>query len=171
MPLKSIRQALNEALAQEMRRDPTIIVIGEDVAGGAGSEGQRDAYGDVLGVTGQERCADGVRVGSRELEAGLAGDLAEEAVGHLEQDAGAVAGVRLGSRGTAVLQVAQRGERLGDDVVARDTGKRRDERDTAGVVLVLSVVQALRSGASEQTCGWPECGRRECAHLHSPVVV
>ncbi len=51
MPQKSIRQALNEALAQEMRRDPNIVVIGEDVAGGAGSEGQRDAYGGVLGVT------------------------------------------------------------------------------------------------------------------------
>src|SRR5437764_13539095 len=51
MPMKSIRQALNEALRQEMRRDPTIIVIGEDVAGGAASEGQRDAYGGVLGVT------------------------------------------------------------------------------------------------------------------------
>src|ERR1700682_3117411 len=51
MPLKSIRHALNEALAQERRRDPRIIVIGEDVAGGAGSEGQRDAYGGVLGVT------------------------------------------------------------------------------------------------------------------------
>ena len=34
-----------------MRRDPRVIVIGEDVAGGAGSEGQRDAYGGVLGVT------------------------------------------------------------------------------------------------------------------------
>src|SRR6188474_2297002 len=43
MPQKTIRQ--------EMRRDPTIIVIGEDVAGGAGSEGQPDAYGGVLGVT------------------------------------------------------------------------------------------------------------------------
>ena len=51
MPQKSIRQALNEALAQEMRRDPTVIVIGEDVAGGAATEGQRDAYGGVLGVT------------------------------------------------------------------------------------------------------------------------
>src|ERR1700741_1909032 len=51
MALKSIRQALNEAIAQEMRRDPHVIVIGEDVAGGAGTEGQRDAYGGVLGVT------------------------------------------------------------------------------------------------------------------------
>src|SRR5271170_6902631 len=51
MPQKSIRQALNEALAQEMRRDPRVVVIGEDVAGGAGTDGQRDAYGGVLGVT------------------------------------------------------------------------------------------------------------------------
>src|SRR5204862_4084552 len=51
MPQKSIRQALNEALRQEMRRDLRIIVIGEDVAGGAATEGQRDAYGGVLGVT------------------------------------------------------------------------------------------------------------------------
>src|ERR1700680_5035828 len=51
MPQKSIRQALNEALAQEMRGDPTIVVIGEDVAGGAATEGQRDAYGGVLGLT------------------------------------------------------------------------------------------------------------------------
>src|SRR6201984_1360556 len=51
MALKSIREALNEALAQEMRRDPRVVVIGEDVAGGAGSQGQRDAYGGVLGVT------------------------------------------------------------------------------------------------------------------------
>src|SRR5258705_12936380 len=51
MPQKSIRQALNEALRQEMRRDPRVVVIGEDVAGGAGSQGQRDAYGGGLGVT------------------------------------------------------------------------------------------------------------------------
>ncbi len=51
MPQKSMRQAINEALRLEMRRDPTVIVIGEDVAGGAGCEGQDDAYGGVLGVT------------------------------------------------------------------------------------------------------------------------
>jgi acetoin:2,6-dichlorophenolindophenol oxidoreductase subunit beta len=50
MPQKSIRQALNEALRQEMRRDPRIILIGEDIADRAGTEGQRDAYGGVAGI-------------------------------------------------------------------------------------------------------------------------
>jgi len=35
MPQKSIRQVLNEAPRQEMRRDPRIIMIGEDIARGA----------------------------------------------------------------------------------------------------------------------------------------
>lgn len=51
MAKKTFRQAINEALAQEMRRDPTVIVMGEDVAGGQGGSGQIDAFGGVLGVT------------------------------------------------------------------------------------------------------------------------
>src|SRR5882672_9305375 len=34
-----------------MRRDPTVVIIGEDVAGGAGGTGVDDAYGGVMGVT------------------------------------------------------------------------------------------------------------------------
>jgi len=45
------REAVNEALAQEMERDETVIVMGEDNAGGAGSPGEDDAWGGVLGVT------------------------------------------------------------------------------------------------------------------------
>src|SRR5436853_6889425 len=45
------REALNEALAQEMERDPSVIVMGEDNAGGQGSPGDEDAWGGVLGVT------------------------------------------------------------------------------------------------------------------------
>ena len=45
------QQAINEALDQEMSRDQNVIVMGEDVAGGAGSPGERDAWGGVLGVT------------------------------------------------------------------------------------------------------------------------
>ncbi|QFU92218.1 alpha-ketoacid dehydrogenase subunit beta [Amycolatopsis sp. YIM 10] len=47
----SYREAINEALAQEMERDESVIVLGEDNAGGAGSPGEDDAWGGVLGVT------------------------------------------------------------------------------------------------------------------------
>ena len=33
----SYQQAINEALAQEMRRDPSVFIMGEDNAGGAGA--------------------------------------------------------------------------------------------------------------------------------------
>lgn len=47
----SYREALNEALAQEMERDESVIVLGEDNAGGEGAPGEPDAWGGVLGVT------------------------------------------------------------------------------------------------------------------------
>ena len=45
------QQAINESLVQEMTRDPSVIVMGEDNAGGEGSPGEMDAWGGVLGVT------------------------------------------------------------------------------------------------------------------------
>src|SRR5277367_4578426 len=51
MPKKSYRQAINEAIRQEMERDPRVIIIGEDVSGGAGAPGEQDAWGGPLGVT------------------------------------------------------------------------------------------------------------------------
>src|SRR4030095_15621275 len=47
----TFQQAINEALAQEMERDETVVIFGEDVAGGLGSPGEDDAWGGVLGVT------------------------------------------------------------------------------------------------------------------------
>jgi pyruvate/2-oxoglutarate/acetoin dehydrogenase E1 component len=47
----SIRMALNEALAQEMRRDSRIIILGEDISGGMGAKGEQDTWGGPLGVT------------------------------------------------------------------------------------------------------------------------
>jgi len=46
-------QAINEAMRLEMRRDPRVILMGEDVAGGATITGfeSEDAWGGVLGVT------------------------------------------------------------------------------------------------------------------------
>ena len=51
MSKKSFRQAINEALRHEMTRDPRVILIGEDVAGGMGAPGDQDAWGGPLGVT------------------------------------------------------------------------------------------------------------------------
>ena len=49
----NFNEALNEAMRQEMRRDPKVILLGEDVAGGADVEhlDGDDAWGGVLGVT------------------------------------------------------------------------------------------------------------------------
>src|SRR5919199_1135994 len=53
VPTLSFREAINEGLAQEMERDRTVVLMGEDVAGGATVPGfeQEDAWGGVLGVT------------------------------------------------------------------------------------------------------------------------
>jgi pyruvate dehydrogenase E1 component beta subunit len=45
------KDAINEAMAQEMARDETVIAMGEDNVGGMGAEGEKDAWGGVLGVT------------------------------------------------------------------------------------------------------------------------
>jgi pyruvate dehydrogenase E1 component beta subunit len=46
-----MKDAINEAIDQEMSRDPTVIMMGEDIVGGAGADGEDDAWGGVLGVT------------------------------------------------------------------------------------------------------------------------
>ncbi|MBS0395717.1 MAG: alpha-ketoacid dehydrogenase subunit beta [Proteobacteria bacterium] len=65
MPQKSYRQALNDALRLEMRRDDSVIVLGEDITGGKGATGEQDAWGGAFGVTkgllkefGEERVLD-----------------------------------------------------------------------------------------------------------------
>lgn len=54
---KTYREAVKEAIAQEMQRDPSVVLIGEDVRGGhAGTNPDLEtkkieAFGGVLGVT------------------------------------------------------------------------------------------------------------------------
>ena len=47
----TFQQAIREALAQEMERDESVILMGEDVAGGSGTDGEMDAWGGPLGIT------------------------------------------------------------------------------------------------------------------------
>jgi pyruvate dehydrogenase E1 component beta subunit len=45
------KDAINEAIRLEMERDESVVLMGLDVAGAAGTEQERDAWGGVLGVT------------------------------------------------------------------------------------------------------------------------
>ncbi len=47
----SFIQAVNEALRQEMERDPNVIIMGEDIAGGSGREQFQDAWGGPMRLT------------------------------------------------------------------------------------------------------------------------
>lgn len=51
MAEKKVRDAIGEALRAEMARDENVIIIGEDVAGGNGCDGELDCAGGVLGIT------------------------------------------------------------------------------------------------------------------------
>ena len=47
----SFIQGINEALQQEMRRDESVFIMGEDVAGGAGRPEKKDAWGGPMKLT------------------------------------------------------------------------------------------------------------------------
>ena len=51
MPKKTYLAAINEALALEMERDPNVVVIGEDVAGGHAASGEPGTVGGIFGAT------------------------------------------------------------------------------------------------------------------------
>jgi hypothetical protein len=79
------------------------------------------------------------RLGEVEVDLG-----AQERIGELDQDSRAVARVRVGPFGAAVLEVLERPQGAGDDLVRGGGPQPRYECDTAGIVLVARVVQAGR---------------------------
>ncbi len=129
------------------------------LAGGDLLDGAHHLVG-AFGILGQEPQAGGVLTlgGQRELH-----HVTQEAVGDLHQDPCAVARVGLGAGRTAVLEVAQRSDALGHDVVAAQPLHVDDEADAAGVVLESGVVEPLTgrgAGCNEVirlpgSVGWP----------------
>ena len=52
MRILSFREALTEAMRQEMQRDPSVVLIGEDIAGGnGGRSGGEGSTGSMFGIT------------------------------------------------------------------------------------------------------------------------
>ncbi len=95
------------------------------------------------GVGRQEPDAGGVGPRGRQLEACY---FAVEAIGNLDQDAGAVAGVDLGAGRAPVLEVAQAVEAHADDLMAAPAVHVHDESHPARVVLELGAIEAYRRG-------------------------
>ena len=51
MAVMNIRDAINQTLHEAMERDPSVILLGEDVVGGAGTEGGQEAIGGIWGTS------------------------------------------------------------------------------------------------------------------------
>ena len=99
-----------------------------------------------LGVARHEQRADAVLAGRRQRDAERLGLAGEKLVRDLHQDAGAVAGARIGADRAAMLEIDQDGERVLDDLVrlaALDVG---DEADAAGILGERGIVKAVRLG-------------------------
>lgn len=52
MAVMNIRDAINQTLHDAMERDPSVILLGEDVVGGAGTAGGQEAIGGIWGTSG-----------------------------------------------------------------------------------------------------------------------
>ena len=98
---------------------------------------------DLARVLGEEPDTGGVlpRCGQVEVDNG-----SEERVGHLDQDPRAVAGVGLRTQCAAVLELTERADAGGDDVVRRTALQVCDEVHAARVVFETRVVETLGYG-------------------------
>ena len=135
-----------------------------------------DAHPHALAMRAQtlvlrhEEMADGIVAGLRQLDAERAALLAQELVRDLDQDAGAVAGDRIGADGTAVLQVLQDGERVLDQLVRFLAFEVGDEPDAAGIVLAARIEEPARARMSQRGIRLPHarCRLRFNRHGLSP---
>ena len=116
-------------------------VLGDDLLG------QPLAAVAVMVVPRQVEHRHRVVPGRRQAGQILAALAAEEVVGDLQQDAGAVATIRIAADRTAVLEVAQHLEGLLHQLMAAHPLEVDDEADPAGIMLVGGVVESLAERA------------------------
>ena len=94
----------------------------------------------------QETHRDRVVARLRQVVAMALGPFAQQRIGHLQQDTGAVSQQRIGADRAAMVEIGQNFECLGDDRVAFCALDMRDHADPAGVVFVTRIVKTRGVG-------------------------
>ena len=94
--------------------------------------------------TGRKHHGHAVRARLGQLHAQLAAFARKEDVRNLDQDARAVARLRIAARRAAMGQVDQNLEALADDVVALLAANAGDKPHAAGIVLIPWMIEPLR---------------------------
>ena len=111
---------------------------------GADADAQLLAAQAPAGVAGKEHQSGRVGAGRRQLELELAAaGAAQEAVGLLDGDAGAVAGLGIGAGGPSVVEVGERHQGQPHQLVCRSPVEAHERAQSAGVVLEASLVKSL----------------------------
>jgi hypothetical protein len=119
----------------------------------------------------QEAHRDGVAPERRQLQPHLVGPVTQQAIGHLDQAAGAVAHQRVGADRAAMVEIDQDFQPAADDLVrlaALDVGH---ETDPARIVFVAWIVEALALRKSHRRSLFMCRRRRYCPARCRPFSV
>ena len=105
---------------------------------------ESERLGAGFEVARQKKLADRVFSGLRQNDAQFFGLLREKFVRNLDKNAAAVAKLRIGADGAAMIQIEQDLKAHLDDVVAGRVMQIGDEADAAGIMFLGGIVKALR---------------------------
>ncbi len=115
----------------------------------------RDPFQDAFGqqtmrwLYRQKNHPDAILALGRQRETQLGAFAREKLVWNLDQDASAVAGLRIATASAAVREVDEDLQALGDDVVRLGALDINDEANTAGIVFVSWIVETLLNRESD----------------------
>ncbi len=111
----------------------------------------KDAFALQAAVLFHRQKAHGHAVSARlgQLHAQLAALAHKEGVGNLNEDAGAVARLRVATRRAAMGEVDENLEALADDLVALFAADAGDQAHAAGIVFIPWMIEALRLRSAE----------------------
>ena len=117
-----------------------------------GAVGADPLAGDGAGILIQiphaffrEEMANGVVPTLRQLDAESGAFLAQELIGNLDENAGAIAGDRIGADRAAMLEILQDGQCIADQLIGLPRFQVGDEADPAGVVFAAWIEESART--------------------------